>query len=85
MQFMNENVKGWLKVGVGINERYINVSKRHESLGPDLSRALPAFHAFTGCDFNPAYFKKGKKPPFTILQNSPQFIDTFSKMHVFSY
>lgn len=81
MQFTNENVKIWLKVGVGNNERYINVSKLYELLGPDLSRALPAFHAFTGCDFNPAYFKKGKKRPSTILEKSPQFITTFSNMH----
>ncbi|CAG9771355.1 unnamed protein product [Ceutorhynchus assimilis] len=60
-------------------KKKINVSGKVVEV--HLSRALPAFHAFTGCDFNPAYFKKGKKRPFTVLQNSPQLINVFSNMH----
>ncbi|GBP30951.1 hypothetical protein EVAR_28594_1 [Eumeta japonica] len=44
--------------GTGNNQRYINLTKVYEHLGPSLSRSLPGFHALTGCDFNPAFFKR---------------------------
>lgn len=53
--------KIWMDVGVGYNLRTINVSQLYDTLGQSVCTALPAFHAFTGCDFNPAFFRKGKK------------------------
>jgi len=61
MQYINSNVKLWMKVGTGNKERYIYISKLYEDFGTDFCTALPALHAMTGCDFNPAFFKKGKK------------------------
>nr|CAH7755291.1 unnamed protein product [Callosobruchus chinensis] len=56
----NANVKVSMEVGVSNNQRFINISKLYETLGPKLSATLPAFHALTGCDYNPAFFKKEK-------------------------
>ena len=83
VSFVKENVRIFLKAGVGNNERYIDVSKLHKKLGTDLCEALPLFHSFTGCDFTPAFFKKGKKRPFALLQNSAEFIEAFRTFSLF--
>lgn len=43
-----------------------------------MSASLVGFHAFTGCDFNLAFYKKGKKKPFDILRSSESHIKTFT-------
>jgi len=58
----------WMKVGTGNKERYIYISKLYEDLGTDFCAALLALHALTGCDFNPAFFKKGKKKAYDLLK-----------------
>lgn len=68
----------WLDCGTGKNRRLIDVSNMYKSLGPDICKALPAFHAFTGCDFNSAFFLKGKKIPLNILMSNPIFIKAFA-------
>ncbi|CAG9763424.1 unnamed protein product [Ceutorhynchus assimilis] len=37
------------------------------------------FHALTGCDYNPAFFKKGKQRPFIILKKKYQYQEAFMK------
>ena len=37
---------------------------------------------FTGCDYTPAFFKKGKNRPILIMLKSDQFINAFNKMGV---
>ncbi|XP_067613930.1 serine/threonine-protein kinase Wnk isoform X4 [Eurosta solidaginis] len=76
----NADVKVSMEAGVGNNQRFINISKLYETLGPKLSAALPAFHALTGCDYNQSFFKKEKSRPYKILQNSERFIDSFIKL-----
>ena len=46
--------------GMGNNRRYINVTNNTDVLEervPGLASALPGFHAFTGCDFNSAFYR----------------------------
>ena len=46
--------------GMGNTRRYINVSNITNALqetNPRLPRALPGFHAFTGCDFTSAFYR----------------------------
>ncbi|CAH1173831.1 unnamed protein product [Phaedon cochleariae] len=76
----NANVKVSMEAGVGNNQRFINISKLYETLGPKLSAALPAFHALTGCDYNPSFFKKGKNRPYKILHSSEIYIEHFIKL-----
>lgn len=61
MNFIEKNVQISMHVGTGNNQKFIDVTKLYESLGPNLCSALPGFHAFTGCDFNSAFYRKGKK------------------------
>ena len=51
----------WMLTGTGNNERFIDVTQIYEQLAESLAKSLIGFHAFTGCDFNPAFFNKGKK------------------------
>ena len=51
--------------------RYIPVHDVTERLGPSVAKALPAFHALTGCDTTSAFFGKGKKSAWSIWQNFP--------------
>lgn len=38
------------------------------------------FHAFTGSDFSPAFFNKGKKRPFILLQKNVEFQQAFAAL-----
>ena len=40
----------WIAFGVGKNLRFLPVHEIASSLGPEKSKALPMFHAITGCD-----------------------------------
>ena len=46
--------------GMGNNRRYINVTNITDVLKEHkfgLSRAIPGYHAFTGCDFTSAFYR----------------------------
>ena len=55
----------------------MNVSKIYEKLGDKLCRSLAGFHALTGCDLMPAFYRKGKKKPFQILSANEIYQDAF--------
>ncbi|GBP87881.1 hypothetical protein EVAR_63820_1 [Eumeta japonica] len=40
-------------------------------------QSLPGFHAITGCDFNPAFFRKGKSKPYKTLKKYPEYQEAF--------
>jgi hypothetical protein len=50
--------------------RYIDVSMLTKKLRPKLSKAIPSFHAFTGCDYTAAFSRKGKVRPFALLEKN---------------
>lgn len=54
---------------------------------------MPGIHALTGCDYTPTFYKKGKKKPYNLLQNSEKYQRAFAdlinltsenSMHVFT-
>ena len=51
----------WIAFGMGKNYRLYHINSICESLGEPRSRALPVFHAFSGCDTTSAFNRKGKK------------------------
>ena len=51
----------WVEYGVGKNKRFVSVHSIASSIGPFKCRALPLFHAITGCDTVSAFKHKGKK------------------------
>ena len=72
----------WMDVGhSGTNtRRYIDVSALARRLGVDLCNALPAIHAFTGCDYTAAFMRKGKARPFDVAERSDKFLAAFSEL-----
>ncbi|XP_017472207.1 PREDICTED: uncharacterized protein LOC108363375 [Rhagoletis zephyria] len=80
MSNIDKNINISMQVGVGNNQRFININHLYETLGSDVSAALPAFHAITGCDFNPAFFRKGKKRPYLMMTKNKEFVNSFIAM-----
>ncbi|XP_041981090.1 uncharacterized protein LOC121736526 [Aricia agestis] len=80
MEFVESDVQISMDVGVGNSRRYIDVSRLYETLGSTLAKSLPAFHAMTGCDYNPALYHKGKKRPLTMLKNSKRYQEAFGDL-----
>lgn len=73
----NDDSHVWILTGTGNNQRYVDISSIYKQLGPSLCRSLPGFHAITGCDYNPAFFKKGKQRPFSILKKNKEYQQAF--------
>ena len=57
------------------DQRYININKLHQHLKAKICCALPAYHAFTGCDCTSSYMKKGKVKSFKLLQKNESVQD----------
>ncbi|GBP72610.1 hypothetical protein EVAR_50912_1 [Eumeta japonica] len=43
-------------------------------------QSLPGFHAITGCDFNPAFFRKGKSKPYKTLKKISRVPGSFQEL-----
>lgn len=80
VEHLQASLKIWIDLGVGNARRYIDVSALFEKLGLLTSQALPALHALTGCDFNPAFYRRGKKKPLDIMMGSETFIKAFANL-----
>ena len=65
-QFYDTSLKLWLEVGTQSKNtmEYISIDQTCEKFGSSVCNALPAFHAFTGCDYTASFKRKGKVVPF---------------------
>ena len=54
----------WIAYGKERHYRYLNISETASLLGESKSKALPAFHAFTGNDYISSFYGIGKKNSF---------------------
>lgn len=70
----------YIECGTAKKRHIINVRVLQEKLGSNLCRALPGFHAMTGCDYNPAFYNKGKQRPFKLLQKNAEFQKAFANL-----
>ena len=61
MHKLKSNSKIWIESGVSGTTNYIDVCKVYENFGELLCKALTGFHAITGCDYNPSFYRKGKR------------------------
>ena len=77
----DQRINIWLQSGVQSknNLRCINRNKIYNQLGETLCKALPAYHAVTGCDYSSWFCKKGKVQPFKILEKDVQTQEVFDK------
>jgi len=62
----------WVAFGVGNKNRYILAHKIASKMGDERSRALPMFHAFTGCDTVSSFVGIGKKTAFQVWTAAPE-------------
>ncbi|GFV26314.1 hypothetical protein TNCV_4029571 [Trichonephila clavipes] len=73
LDHLNASLKLWIQWGVGNLERLISINDLYQGLCISLSKALSCFHAITGCDYTPAFFRKGKLRPFKLLEKSVEY------------
>ena len=66
--------------GTGTARRLLAVTDIATELGEDVVKALPGFHAFTGCDTCSAFVRRGKRRPFDVMKNSPEFTALFREL-----
>ena len=60
----------WFQTGVKDRLRFIPVHKVGPALGEGTCKALPAFHALTGCDSNSSLARIAKKTSWAVPQHS---------------
>ncbi|KAG7175900.1 hypothetical protein Hamer_G009939 [Homarus americanus] len=67
----------WLTFGTGKNRRYIAPHQIAKALGPEKSRALPVFHAITGCDTVSVFAGHSKKATWATWNAFPEVTTAF--------
>ncbi len=65
----------YVAFGTSKHFRYIPIHEIADSLGPLKCRALPMFHAITGCDTTSSFAGKGKKTAWEAWQACPPVTD----------
>lgn len=61
----------WVAFGTGKNFRYYSINSICQALGEEKSRALPFFHAFTGCDTTSQFHGKAKRSAWEAWKSYP--------------
>ena len=61
--------------------RYISINQIYRKLGEKFCEALPAYHAFSGCDYTASFNRKGKVRPFKILEKDGLAQDAFASLN----
>ena len=66
--------------GTGKDYSYYHVNSICAALGGDVSKALPAIHAFSGCDTTSAFSWKGKPKVWSTLEVFPEVTAAFEEL-----
>jgi hypothetical protein len=70
----------WVAFGMGKKFRFYHINNICENLGEPRSRALPVFHALSGCDTTSAFHGKGKKSAWQTWQVYSDVTATFANL-----
>ena len=81
MQLHYPEIELWVAFGVGKHFRYIHVNAICIKLGKDISRSLPVFHAFSGCDTTSCFYGIGKKTALKAWKSFPGATKSFLHIH----
>ena len=67
----------WYDFGVDYNNsrEYLYVTKLSKCL--TYVQALPDIYAFTGNDYSPSFYRKGKTRPITVMNKHEKFVNSF--------
>ena len=71
--------------GAGNYRRLINLDSMYHALEnkqEGLTLALPSLHAFIGCKYTPAFYRKGKVQPLKFVMKSKTFVSLLQSMNV---
>lgn len=74
----------WIHFGVGNKVRLLPVHAITRGLGPSKSKALPMFHALTGCDTVSCFYGKGKRSAWEAWNSYPEVTDVFINLYSIS-
>lgn len=82
MQFWPNEKQVWIEHGDTMRNaaQLVNVSEVFRKLSPILINALPAWHAYTGCIYEPAFYGKTRKTCFKLLQKDIKFQSAFADL-----
>ena len=69
----------WLDSGLDYDSSRVMIDVKATAEKMDYLKALPGIYSFTGCDYTPAFYNKGKKRPFNIMLKSAKYKEIFSK------
>jgi len=67
--------KLWVAFGTGQSFRYLAAHEITAGLGRENARALPMFHALTGCDTVSSFATRGKKTAWTVWTVLPELTE----------
>jgi len=74
-----KKIELWVGFDTGIHLYYIAAHKIARKLNPQVSSALPFFHAFTGCDTVSCFYGKGKKTAMDTWKCFPAVTTTLDQ------
>ena len=77
-----ESTHAWLEVGSLCKNtlRFINLNQLSSHLGNHLCTALPAYPAFTGCDYTTSFCRRGKVKPLKLLEKREDMQSVFRRL-----
>ena len=69
------NAQLWMDAGINAKNtrRLINISELARKFPPDVTDALPALHALSGCDYTASFIRMGKQKPYKVMVKDERF------------
>ena len=80
VQELGRQVKLYIVFGTGKYFCYIAAHEIAHSLGPQKAKALPMFHALTGCDTVSSFVGHGKRTAWSTWNPLPQLTDALLQL-----
>lgn len=80
MKYLQYNVDIVVDMSSSKKKDYIKINEIYKKVGEQFSIALAVCHIFTGNDYNPSFYRKGKKRPFKIMKNNSKFQNAFVQL-----
>lgn len=82
MQFWQQEKEVWIETGDLQKHtiRQINVRKIFSALTPIMVNALPSWYIFTGCEYEPSFYAKGRKTCMKALEKNIPVQCAFGRM-----
>ena len=71
----------WIAFGIEKDLHYVPAYEISASLSPHKSRALPVFHAFTGCDTVSHFAQGGEKTAWKVGKTHDDVTAAFYELH----